>query len=93
MRVYAGVFGMILADFYVSSRSSWHAQVSHDEGRLAWCEVLGPMVVSCPLQTLHEVIAALYPSHQMLYRRLGRALGEVHQRQFLLCTRARVIFF
>ena len=84
---------MILADFYVSSRSSWHAQVSHDEGRLAWCEVLGPMVVSCPLQTLHEVIAALYPSHQMLYRRLGRALGEVHQRQFLLCTRARVIFF
>ena len=33
MRVYAGVFGMILADFYVSSHSSWHAQVSHDEGR------------------------------------------------------------
>ena len=33
MRVYEGVFGMILADFYVSSRSLWHAQVSHDEGR------------------------------------------------------------
>ena len=60
------------------------AQMGHDGAYFSRCEGLAVGVVAHLVELRPQLCAAVDPCHEVVDRRARLAVGEVHQRQFLL---------